>query len=97
VADPHAEDDDAEDDDAEDDDAEDDSGQDPGLAVVRHVADKSTVRSVKETLLTAMLVRSVRGPRLPPRRSKGAMAAGALIALPVLAHGQLGDLLTSLW
>ena len=80
--------------------ANDDSNdeEDPGLAVVRQVADKSTVASVKQTLLTALLVRAVQAPRSPPRRIKRFAAATAvtIVLVSVLGHGNVADVLANL-
>jgi hypothetical protein len=81
-----------------DDDTDDDTGEDPGLAVVRHVADKSTVRSIKQTLLTALLVRIVQRPRFVPRRVKwiATTTVVTIVLVPVLGHGDLAEVVANL-
>ncbi len=71
------------------DDAE--GSQDPGVAVVRHVADANTVKSIKATLLTALLVRAV-GKTRPRARGAALFAAGVAIGV-VAQHGTFAWLL----
>ena len=54
---------------------------DAGLAALVRVADRSTVRSVKETMLTCLLIWTVRRPKTPRRRVVTVIAVSAGMAV----------------
>jgi hypothetical protein len=61
---------------------------DAGLAALLRVADRSTVRSVKETILTCLLIWTVRRPTAPKRRvvTVVALSAGGAAAVAHYWH-----------
>jgi hypothetical protein len=62
-------------------DHEMDEGDDAALAALRQVANRATVRSVKETILTCLLIRAVR-----PRRRRAVIFTMTLSAGLASAH-----------
>lgn len=72
---------------------------DPGVVVVLHVADSETVKSVKATLMTALLVRAVRAPCHWRRRGvhAAAVAGGVVLAEQLQHHQLLLDVIHAVW
>jgi hypothetical protein len=60
--------------------------EDPVVTALREVRDSGTVKSVKQTILTCMIIRSVR-----PRRTRwpASLAAAALTAITVLERAHI--------
>jgi hypothetical protein len=63
-----------------------DGSQDAGLAALRQVAGRTTVRSVKETVLACMLIWAVRRRKEPRRRMVAAVGLSAGLAVAHYGH-----------
>jgi hypothetical protein len=64
---------------------------DAGLAALLQVADRSTPRSVKETILTCMLIRTVQRPKAPRRAAARSPSSPYLLGSQLRTTGMCGQ------